>query len=144
MPGRTRYHRAVADPDDLKLPRGRRGLSLSGPMVFRILFTAALLFAVIVLRQPCADATGRFVNSFDPVDAGAGSGATTGAGSAGPPMPGLPPGAEPGAVIPLGDLSEAEVRAVYERLQREAGICTDAAPAGGDAAPGSGADAAPR
>jgi hypothetical protein len=56
-----------------RLPRGK-GLSLTGPAVFKIAVFAALLVAVIVLQRPCADAAGKFVGQFDekaqaPVDA---------------------------------------------------------------------------
>jgi hypothetical protein len=53
-----------------KLPRGR-GIKLSFPEIMRILMISAMLVAVIVLRKPCADNTGRFIESFEPpVDAG--------------------------------------------------------------------------
>ena len=51
-----------------KLPRGR-GLKLSTPEIFRILITAAVLVAIIVLAKPCAEATSRFVAGFDNPDA---------------------------------------------------------------------------
>jgi hypothetical protein len=53
-----------------KLPRGR-GIKLSFPEIMRILMILAMLIAVVVLRKPCAENTGRFIDSFQPpVDAG--------------------------------------------------------------------------
>jgi hypothetical protein len=47
-----------------KLPRGR-GLRLTGPEVFRILITTAMLIAVLVLAKPCGNAMSNFVMGFD-------------------------------------------------------------------------------
>ena len=47
-----------------KLPRGR-GLKLTGPEVFRILITGAMLVAVLVLAKPCGNAMSNFVMGFD-------------------------------------------------------------------------------
>ena len=61
---------STRDPDVPRLPRGR-GISLSTPQIFKIIFLAALLVAVIVLTRPCAEAAGRFVGQFEtPKDAG--------------------------------------------------------------------------
>jgi hypothetical protein len=56
----------MADADDPvpRLPRGR-GLKLSGPELFRISVTAAMLVAVVVLARPCANAVSGFVTSFE-------------------------------------------------------------------------------
>ena len=52
-----------------KLPRGR-GIKLSFPEIMRILMISAMLVAIVVLRKPCAENTGRFIESFEsPVDA---------------------------------------------------------------------------
>jgi hypothetical protein len=61
----------VSDDEPVpKLPRGR-GIKLSFPEIMRILMIAAMLVAVVVLRKPCAENTGRFIDSFDPpADAG--------------------------------------------------------------------------
>jgi hypothetical protein len=58
------------DPDVPRLPRGK-GISLTGPQMFKIVFFAALLVAVIVLQRPCSEAAGRFVGQFDTRDAAA-------------------------------------------------------------------------
>ena len=47
-----------------RLPRGR-GLKLSGPELFRIAVTGAMLVAVVVLARPCANAVSGFVTRFD-------------------------------------------------------------------------------
>jgi hypothetical protein len=47
-----------------KLPRGR-GFRLTGPEVFRILITLAMLIAVLVLAKPCGNAMSNFVMGFD-------------------------------------------------------------------------------
>ena len=47
-----------------KLPRGR-GLKLTGPEIFRILITGAMLVAVLVLAKPCGNAMSNFVMGFD-------------------------------------------------------------------------------
>jgi hypothetical protein len=47
-----------------KLPRGR-GLKLSTPELIKILLTAGMLVAVIVLAGPCSDAVSNFVMRFD-------------------------------------------------------------------------------
>jgi hypothetical protein len=47
-----------------KLPRGR-GIRLTGPEVFRILITTAMLIAVLVLAKPCGNAMSSFVMGFD-------------------------------------------------------------------------------
>jgi len=45
--------------------RAGAGLKLSGPEMFRIAVTAAMLVAVVVLAKPCAHAVSGFVTSFD-------------------------------------------------------------------------------
>ena len=56
------------DDDVPRLPRGK-GFKLSFGEIVRIGLTGTMLIAVLVLAQPCADAVGRFVSSFDPPDA---------------------------------------------------------------------------
>jgi hypothetical protein len=48
-----------------KLPRRGRGLRLTGPEVFRVLITGAMLVAILVLAKPCGDAVSRFVMGMD-------------------------------------------------------------------------------
>ena len=115
-----RYHPQVPQPDDIKLPRDR-GLRLSGAVLFRIALTAALLFAIIVLRKPCADATGRFVNAFESVDANGGTGQAPGT-----PHSDIIPLRPNSDVIPLSGMTDDEVKRVYEDLQRKAGVLPDA------------------
>jgi len=59
---------SAAAPDDdepvPKLPRGR-GMKFSGPELFRIAVTIAILIAVIVLTKPCASAVSTFVMGMD-------------------------------------------------------------------------------
>ena len=57
----------AAAPDDEpvpKLPRGR-GMKFSGPELFRIAVTLAILVAVVVLTKPCASAVSTFVMGMD-------------------------------------------------------------------------------
>ncbi len=54
-----------------KLPRAPLFRKLSVPAIVRIGMFATLLYAIIVMRQPCADGVGRFITNFDdPPDAG--------------------------------------------------------------------------
>ncbi len=64
----ARRQREPIDPDVPRLPRGK-GFKLSFGEIVRIGLTATMLIAVLVLAQPCAEAVGRFVSSFDPPDA---------------------------------------------------------------------------
>lgn len=87
-----------------RLPRGR-GLSLSAPEILRILMFAALLVAVITLRQPCASSAGKFINAFEPPP------------DAGPTQ--VRPGGDiqPGHYIRLTpDMSEDEIRRAIDQL----------------------------
>lgn len=93
-----------------KLPRGR-GLKLSGPEVFRIVITAVMLVAVIVLARPCGDATSKFISHF-------GSGSN--AGSARPGTVGKP--AEPIQYEQLRPgMTDDEIKAAIQRAKRRAG-----------------------
>jgi hypothetical protein len=64
----ARRERDPIDPDVPRLPRGK-GFKLSFGEIVRIGLTGTMLIAVLVLAQPCAEAVGRFVGSFDPPDA---------------------------------------------------------------------------
>ncbi len=73
------------DPPVPKLPRGR-GLKFSGPELFRIVITLAMLVALIALTKPCANAVSTFVMGFDGSgkgSAGTAVGSGKGSGSAG-------------------------------------------------------------
>jgi hypothetical protein len=86
----------VDDEPVPRLPRGR-GLKLSFPEIARIVMIAAMLIAVLMLRRPCSESTGRFIESFEPpVDAG----------------PARAPGQlPPGRYIPLtGEMTEQDLR----------------------------------
>lgn len=65
----SRRRRQLVDDDVPRLPRGR-GVTLNRMQLLRIVFTAVLLVVVLVLTKPCARATGKFVQSFDPPDGG--------------------------------------------------------------------------
>jgi hypothetical protein len=113
----------MAGDDDLsdvpKLPRGR-GLKLSMPEIFRILLTAGMLIAVIVLAHPCGDAVGNFMSKFD--DKGkTGSGAGTGSGSAGPPVPQHYVELKPG-------MTDEETKAAIAKAKAEASGAAPAQP----------------
>ena len=47
-----------------KLPR-TLGIRLTGPEMFRIVLTTAMLVAVLVLAKPCGNAVGNFVMGFE-------------------------------------------------------------------------------
>jgi hypothetical protein len=47
-----------------KLPRGK-GIKLSGPEILRIVITAGMLVAIIVLARPCGEAVSKFMTRFD-------------------------------------------------------------------------------
>lgn len=68
-----------------KLPRGR-GFRLSGPEMFRILITGAMLVAILILAKPCGNAMSSFIMGFD--KPGSGSAAGKHAPAAQPQLPG--------------------------------------------------------
>lgn len=111
-----------------RLPRGR-GIKLSFAEILRIAMIATMLVALLVLRKPCAESTGRFIESFEPpVDAGLVA-----------PRRALPPG----EYIQLsGDMSEDELREKLELVEgRDAGA--GAAVDDPEAAPDSETDSEP-
>jgi hypothetical protein len=113
--------------DDLsdvpKLPRGR-GLKLSMPEIFRILMTAGMLIAVLLLAHPCGDAVGNFMMKFDNGrgSAAAGSARAGSAGSAASqPTPQHYVQLKPG-------MTDEETKAAIERAKAQAGSGSAAAP----------------
>ncbi|MFT3700571.1 MAG: hypothetical protein QM831_45930 [Kofleriaceae bacterium] len=97
----------TTDDDVPKLPRGG-GFKLSSPQIFRILLTAALLVALIVMTKPCANGVSKFVMGFG---SGSGSGSGSGAGSG---------SAQPDPYEHLsGNMSEAEIKAAMERAKQK-------------------------
>lgn len=100
--------------------------------MFRIAMFAILLVGVVLLRQPCSEGIGRFVESFDSADAGPTGTLENSAhnqgeqpGSAPGMQPGAAPGPTPGPIngfYPItGDMSEEEIRATL----RKAGVKVD-------------------
>lgn len=95
------------EPPVPKLPRGK-GMSLTGPAIFRILVFGSLLVAVIVLQGPCAESIGRFFGSFDPPPADAGVEEQT-------------PDPYADDYVRIGsDASEAEIREIFEQEKQKA------------------------
>ncbi|CAN5331273.1 hypothetical protein BH11MYX1_BH11MYX1_38660 [soil metagenome] len=94
------------DPNDEvvpKLPRGR-GMKLSTAEIFRIVMTAGLLVALVVLIKPCSKSVSTFVMGFG---SGSGSAKRSGSGSAKvDPYEHLTPG-----------MSDDEVRLAIERAK---------------------------
>ena len=86
-----------------KLPYGR-GFKFSGPELFRIAITIALLVAIVVLTKPCSHAVSTFVMGFD---GSAGSAVAKPAGS----------GLGSAELIPLRGLTDDQVKATVERAQ---------------------------
>ena len=97
-----------------KLPRGR-GLKFSGPELFRIAITIALLVAVVVLTKPCSHAVSTFVMGFD----------GSAAGSAKPPV--VNNGFGSAQLIPLHGLTDDQVKATVERAQHRRHAGSDSA-----------------
>jgi hypothetical protein len=101
----------AGDDDVPKLPRGR-GIKLSTPEIFRILVTAGMLVAVLLLARPCGNAVGNFVKRFDN---GSGSGSSTGARGSGS-------SAEPTHYVQLKPgMTEEETKAAIEQAKQAAG-----------------------
>ncbi len=111
-----------------KLPRGR-GMKFSGPEMFRIAITIALLVAVVVLTKPCSHAVSTFVMGFD--------------GSAKPPV--VNNGFGSAELIPLRGLNDQQIKSTVERAQlrgRRVGSGADLGSAGSAANVGSAGPAA--
>lgn len=104
---------AADDEPAPRLPRGR-GIKLSFTEITRIVMILGALIAVLALRRPCSESTGRFIQSFEPpVDAG----------------PARTPGQlPPGRYIPLsGEMTEQELREKLELLtESDAGVASGA------------------
>ena len=114
-----------------RLPRGK-GIKLSGPEMFRILLTAGMLVALLVLAKPCGDAVSGFVMRFDN---GSASKEMPKPGKVDPPPPARP---EPRGVLIRADMTDEEKRAAIEQARQEA----KAAGSGSGAGSGSAAAAA--
>ena len=102
-----------------KLPRGR-GIRLSGPEMFRILITGAMLVAVLILARPCGNAVSTFLMKFD--STGSGSAAKhAGSGSAviAPSMNALPGSAGDYVELHPG-MTDEEVRQAIEKAKAKA------------------------
>ena len=55
------------DPEPIpRLPRGRLGFKLPGGQLMAIFTLLVTLFAVLALRQGCADGVANFFRAFDP------------------------------------------------------------------------------
>lgn len=115
-----------------KLPRGK-GIRLTGPEIVRVVMTAAMLIAIIVLAKPCGDAVSRFVMRFDN---------GSGAGSQMPKPANVQqqqPAPPPKGVMIRGDMTEEERKAAIEReLHGSAAAGGSGATAGSGATVGSG------
>jgi len=101
----------VDDQPVPRLPRGR-GWKLSTGDLMRIAMFATLLVAVLVLRKPCAENVGNFVQSFSPPTDAAPPPRT------GPEIGPLPPGTY---VHVTGQETEEELRAKIEAAEKQAG-----------------------
>lgn len=78
-------HPPIGEDDPVpKLPRGK-GISLTGPQMFRIAVYGAMLVGIVIMARPCGESAARFMGEFDESDAGPAETAT-------PRGPALPPG----------------------------------------------------
>jgi hypothetical protein len=100
----------VVDDDVPKLPRGR-GFKLSTPEIIKILVTAGMLVAVIVLARPCGHAVSNFVMKFD-------NGSGSAKGSAAPQPQTVKPPEHYELITP--DMTEEQKKAAYEREKARA------------------------
>lgn len=119
----------------IKLPRGR-GLRLSGPELFRVALTLAMLIAVVVLTKPCSNAVSTFVMGMDESEQGTAvrkpGTVEPGPQSGGPPTedPQEPAGSDEELDAPSKPddrferlrpgMTEAEVRSAIERAKAKA------------------------
>jgi hypothetical protein len=103
----------VIDSDEPvpKLPRGR-GFKLSTPEIFKILITAALLVAVIVLARPCGSAVSSFMMKFD-------NGSAKGSAAREMPKPDTVKPPEHYELI-TPNMTDEEKKAAYEREKARA------------------------
>jgi hypothetical protein len=63
-------HPPIGENDPVpKLPRGK-GISLTGPQMFRIGVYGIMLVGIIVMARPCGESAARFMGTFDEGDAG--------------------------------------------------------------------------
>ena len=100
----------AGDDEVPKLPRGR-GIKLSTPEIFRIVLTAGMLVAVLLLAHPCGNAVGSFVMRFNN-GSGSGSAGVRGSGSS----------AEPTHYVRLKPgMTEEETKAAIEQAKQAAG-----------------------
>jgi hypothetical protein len=108
-----------------KLPRGR-GFRLSGPEMFRILLTGAMLVAVLILARPCGNAVSGFLMKFD--NKGSGSAAQhAGSGAIAPSMNALPGSAGDYVELHPG-MTDDEVKQAIEQAKAKAKHAGSAAP----------------
>jgi hypothetical protein len=113
----------VADPEHPdgsepvpKLPRGR-GIKLSGPEMFRIALTLAMLVTVLLLTKPCATAVSKFVTNFDQ---GSGSSAMPKPGNVDVPKPAADAAGSAYYEQLKPGMTDDEVRAAIERAKAHA------------------------
>lgn len=102
----------MVDDDVPRLPRGR-GVTLNRMQLLRIIATAVMLVLVLVLTKPCARATGKFVQSFQPPDAGPAAGPIT------KPDQIDVPGSS-GVYVDLKGLTPEQQKAAIEKARKEA------------------------
>jgi hypothetical protein len=101
-----------------KLPRSR-GLRLTGPEVFRILITTAMLIAVLVLAKPCGNAMSNFVMGFDKTGSGKGS-AMPKPGTVDLPAPSAIPGSAGDYVELHPGMTDEEVQQAIDQAKAKA------------------------
>ena len=93
-----------------KLPRGK-GIKLSGPEILRVVITAGLLVAIIVLARPCGEAVSKFMTRFD----------NNGSASAQMPKPDkVVPQQPTNGVLLRGDMTDEERQKAIERARAAA------------------------
>lgn len=126
----SRRRRQQLDDDVPRLPRGR-GVTLDRVQVLRIVVTAVLLVLVLVLTKPCANATGKFVQSFQPPDAGPAAGPIT------KPDQIDVPGSS-GVYVDLKGLTPEQQQAAIEKARKEAAEKLHPDPRAGSGSAGSG------
>lgn len=120
----------MADEPVPKLPYGR-GFKWSWAQIIKIVMTAGMLVAILVLARPCSEAVSNFMMRFD----------NKGSAAKQMPKPNNVEKKEPQDYeLIRGDMTEAEQRAAIERAKaRAAGSAV-----GSGSVSGSGSDAVPR